>query len=336
MPDRAPRYGTFLKADRLLIKTPAVPLTCQVRNAEWPRQSLFDLLVTETKRAYWRCPSRRLQLGAMNEWVQPCGRRDFLRRAGEFVVALHLPGLRSVHGQFTDPGGKSAKQDIAARFSHIRLQTHRLEELQEFYSKTIGLPIVADTARSVTFRAGASAIEFVQTDDGFEPFYHFAFTIPENKFHLGKEWLKSRCPLLRFPDGTDEVFFEGWNAHATYFHDPAHNIVEFIARHTLANAAPGPFGLDDILCTSEIGLVTRDQEATSKAITAAFGIERYGKSYFFTGDANGVFVIPTVGRLWIPEQKQPATIFPVQVTVRSGDRPPLRFADLPYEIFTAG
>jgi len=268
----------------------------------------------------------------MNDWIQPCGRRDFLLWAGEFIVAMHLPGMRRVGAQSTSP---PANQNVVARFSHIRLQTHRLEELREFYSKTIGLPIIADTARSITFRAGASAIEFVQTDDDSEPFYHFAFNIPENKFPQGKEWLKVRCPLLRFPDGTDEVFFESWNAHATYFHDPAHNIVEFIARHTLANAAPGPFGVDDILCDSEIGLVARDQEATSKAITAAFGIEKYGTSPFFTGDANGVFIIPPVGRLWIPEQQQPATIFPVQVTIRSGDKPALRFSDLPYEIRTS-
>ncbi len=271
----------------------------------------------------------------MYDWIQPCGRRDFLRWAGEFIVAMHLPAMGRAGAQLSSAEDKADKPEVVARFSHIRLQTHRLEELREFYSKTIGLPIVADTARSMTIRAGATAIEFVQSDDGSKPFYHFAFNIPENKFALGKEWLKARCPLLRFPDGTDEIFFENWNAHATYFHDPAHNIVEFIARHTLANAAPGPFGLDDILCDSEIGLVTRDQEATSKAITNAFGINKYRNSFFATGDEHGLFIIPTVGRLWIPGEKQPAAIFPVQATIRSADKPALRFADLPYEIRTA-
>jgi len=271
----------------------------------------------------------------MYDWMQLCGRRDFLRWASEFIVTMHLPAMGRARAQLSSARDKPARPEVVARFSHLRLQTHCLEELRVFYSKTIGLPIIADAARSITFRAGASAIEFVQVDDGSKPFYHFAFNVSENKFPLGKEWLKARCPLLRFPDGTDEIFFESWNAHATYFHDPAHNIVEFIARHTLANAAPGPFGLDDILCDSEIGLVARHQEAASKAITAAFGIEKYGTSHFFTGDANGVFVIPPVGRLWIPEQKQPATIFPTQVTIRSSEKPSLTFADLPYEIRTA-
>lgn len=271
----------------------------------------------------------------MYDWMQRCGRRDFLRWAGEFIVAMHLPAMGCARRQFTTPEDKAAKPEVAARFSHLRLQTHCLEELRAFYSKTIGLPIIAGTARSITFRAGASAIEFVQVDDGSKPFYHFAFNIPENKFSLGKEWLKARCPLLRFPDGTDEIFFENWNAHATYFHDPGHNIVEFIARHTLANGASGPFGLDDILCDSEIGLVARDQEATSKAITRAFGINKYKNSFFATGDEYGLFIIPTVNRLWIPEEKQPATIFPTQVTIHSSEKSPLKFDDLPYDIRTA-
>lgn len=272
----------------------------------------------------------------MNKWIQPCDRRDFLRWTGEFVVALHSMGMGCVRAQLPGPKDKSSDGQIDARFSHIRLQTHRLADLREFYSKTIGLPIVVDSAQSITFRAGASAIEFTQTDDGTKPFYHFAFNIPENKFNLGKEWLKARCPLLRFPDGTDQIFFESWNAHATYFHDPADNIVEFIARHTLENAAPGPFGVDDILCDSEIGLVAHNPEATSKAITAAFGINRYKNSFFATGDEHGLFIIPAVGRPWIPEEKQPAMIFPVHVSLRGAENPPLRSPDLPYEIRTAG
>lgn len=271
----------------------------------------------------------------MYDWMRRCGRRDFLRWAGEFIVATHLPAMGCARARFTSPEDKPAKPEVAARFSHLRLRTHCLEELRAFYSKTIGFPIIADSARSTTFRTGASAIEFVQTDDGSKPFYHFAFNIPENKFSLGKEWLKARCPLLRFPDGTDEIFFQNWNAHATYFHDPAHNIVEFIARHTLANAAGGPFGLDDILCDSEIGLVARDQQATSTAITSAFGINKYKNSFFDTGDEHGLFIIPTVGYPWIPERKQPAAIFPTQVTVRVSEKRPFRFDDLPYEILTA-
>ncbi len=68
----------------------------------------------------------------------------------------------------------------------------------------------------------------------------FAFNIPENQFREAKAWLASRVEIAR-PNGSDEIFYDDWNAHAVYFPDPGGNLVEFIARHNLPDRSEREF-----------------------------------------------------------------------------------------------
>src|SRR6266851_6007468 len=137
----------------------------------------------------------------------------------------------------------------------LRLHTHRLADLRKFYHNVFDLPIKEEGKTSLTIQAGSTLLTFEQTEDkDSRPFYHFAFNIPENMLPKAKVWLTKRTPLIT--RGTeDEYHFREWNAHAVYFWDPAENIVEFIARHNLANAKEGEFKSEDVLSASEIGLV---------------------------------------------------------------------------------
>jgi hypothetical protein len=233
-------------------------------------------------------------------------------------------------------GASTAPDAGQVRFAAMRLQATRLEEMRSFYHQTLGLPVEADTENSLSIRFGRTVIEFQGTSEkSSNPFYHFAFNIPENQFAEAKAWLAKRCTLLRDSTGADELFFSKWNAHAVYFADPAGNIGELIARHTLANAASGTFDEGNILYASEIGLVAHDPNAFGTQLGAHFGLP--GGGSMFVGDPSGYFVLPPVDRLWIPEERQKATIFPAEVTLAiNNEITEYCPKDLPYVIRTAG
>ena len=71
------------------------------------------------------------------------------------------------------------------------------------------------------------------------------------------------------------VDFSHWNAHSVFFYDPAGNVVEYIARHDLKNAAPGGFGSADILYASEIAWIVDDVAATASTLKKVVGIDQY-------------------------------------------------------------
>jgi catechol-2,3-dioxygenase len=209
----------------------------------------------------------------------------------------------------------------------ITLRTSRLDEQRAFYARTLGLPLVREDRRSMIFRAGHSELEFVneRTEPAEEaresPRYHFAFNIPENRLDDAKAWLEQRTELLNHrPSGGPVVYFPAWNAHAMYFADPAGNILEFIARHTLGNASDHPFGSGDLLCVSEIGVVTDRIQAAADRIRADLGLREYlGASPGFMpiGDEHGLFIVVETGRMWMPTDDVPAAKAQTAVVVEA-------------------
>lgn len=255
-------------------------------------------------------------------------RREFLRTAAGAAVFAWHSGL----GGETMPTRNHDEAPQQGRIKFIRLSATRLEEMRRFYGTLLGLPIHGETKDSLTIRFGRTLIAFDEVPETQDPFYHFAFNIPENKFTSAKKWLGQRCPLLRDSEtGADELFFEKWNAHAVYFQDPSGNIGELIARHTLPGTTRGDFDVEDILYASEIGLVSPNPAELVEAIAREFGLKPY-LSTFFMGDERGMFVLPTVDRPWIPERRQKAAIFPAEIELAGYSGKELRLPALPYVI----
>jgi catechol 2,3-dioxygenase-like lactoylglutathione lyase family enzyme len=256
-------------------------------------------------------------------------RRSFLRTASAFATVLAWHPASDAVG--APPAASNNKVHGSPRFRHLQLQAKNLEELRTFYTKTLGVPLRADTENSFTLAFGQTLIEFQRAPGEQDPFYHFAFNIPENKFRQAKDWLRSRCPLLKDNlSGADELYFRNWNSHATYFQDPSGNIAELIARHTLPNASDGEFGAHDILYVSEIGLVAAEPDQLVTGIDHAFGLKPYLGDKFFVGDEYGLFVLPRVGRPWIPERRQQAGVFPARVTMTGDGKKEFNAPGLPY------
>ena len=199
----------------------------------------------------------------------------------------------------------------------LDLETAGLSTERAFYTQTLGLPLRHATADSFTVQAGTTALTFRSASQR-PVLYHFAFTIPVNKWKQARIWLEARTTLLE-GEGEDEFENVRVRTRNYYFPDPAGNILEFIAREDLPAKVGEDFGPEDVLHISEIGLVVDDVPDVVKQLKTRLGIEVYRDSSFEDfaqiGDINGVLVLVKQGRLWAPDEQQPAVVSPVRVTM---------------------
>src|SRR5258708_11611611 len=138
----------------------------------------------------------------------------------------------------------------------VQLQTNHLSALNNFYKEVLELTTGHSDKKSIVVTAGKSKLIFEETDADVNPFYHFAFNIPSNKFEEAFEWMKQKVELLWLEDYKSYIAdFVNWHAKSFYFTDPAGNILELIARFDLNDIADEKFSSTHIRNISEIGLV---------------------------------------------------------------------------------
>ncbi|WP_273833981.1 VOC family protein [Guptibacillus sedimenti] len=189
--------------------------------------------------------------------------------------------------------------------SEVILRTNDLEKMKEFYTETLGLSLIKNNKEDFQIAVGSSQLTFTSRDVEGEPFYHFAFNIPSNKFKEAKAWVKS-IVKLNYEDGNDEVDFSYLPAKSIYFYDPVGNIVEFISRHSISRAEVGPFSQHSIQNISEISLTVEEPIKIGKklidiGIKERDNCELSDSSLNFMGDkSNGIFLLLNKpGRRWI-------------------------------------
>lgn len=198
----------------------------------------------------------------------------------------------------------------------LSLRTHRLAEVSDFYAQVLGLPVSAQGGSQITLQCGSSTLQFLE---GEAAYYHFAFNISPDQLHRAADWLREKgIPLLPM-DGQDIVPFPNWEAEAIYFHDPAGNIVEFIARHRLPRSGRAIFDMDDLLSISEIGLPTHHFLEVKSLMETQLGLSIFGNpSAIFAalGDDHGLWIlVDAAEKCWIPNM-EPALPFPLEATVQ--------------------
>lgn len=204
------------------------------------------------------------------------------------------------------------------RIHELELLTADLAAQHGFYAELLGLAVAEQSADTLTLAVGATRLTFRQAPPGWHDVYHFAFTIPENRFDEAKVWLEERTALRPDTTGRDTFHFENWNADAVYFTDAAGNIGELIARHTLASATDHPFTPRDMRAVSEIGLATDDVPATVAMLCADLSLAPYGApgdEFAAVGDAEGLLIVVRRGRLWFSEPGMPAAALPTRVAI---------------------
>jgi hypothetical protein len=165
----------------------------------------------------------------------------------------------------------------------LRAPAHVLPDLREFYE---GI----DT--------GETELEFAAGEG--EPFYHFAFLAPPERFD-------------ELAAGEEVFDFDNWNARAFYFHDPAGNIVEVIAHE----------GLEVPLGLSELGLVGDTRAMASELASIGLGLwdgtlDEEGR-LAFVGERGRTLILAPLGRGWMPTDR-PSERHPVEAEI-SGTTP---------------
>ena len=207
----------------------------------------------------------------------------------------------------------------------VTLCAEDLGALRAFYGDRLGLPVALhDRGERLAVTVGSSQIVF-QHEAGFAGRYHFAFNTPENRLAAAMAFLRARGAALIAASHGESLFeFGSWDAHALYFYDVAGNIAECIARHELANTSPTPAGLPfspaELQCVSEIGLPVDTVAALAVMLSEALGIGAYRESspeFMPLGDADGLLILVSAGRVWFPDTGIAAETLPVQAVICS-------------------
>ncbi len=271
-------------------------------------------------------------------------RRLLLGAAGALVAALHGRGGRLAAAEAA-PAAAARRESRIAELELVSAAP--LPAMRAFYGDSLGLP-VEERPGELTVTAGSSRLTFrpagpdqAGPDQG-GAFYHFAFNIPENKIAAARAWQIERTPLIapwetlrdpRFPD--DVVHFRHWDAHSVFFWDPAGNLLEHIARHTLDNAAEGPFTSADLLCASEIGLIVDDVATTAATLRETFGLADYreaSEQFTAVGDEHGLLLVMRRGRELGFGEGKTSGIFPTAAAIRAARPAAIALPGYPYRI----
>jgi hypothetical protein len=204
------------------------------------------------------------------------------------------------------------------QISKLILHTTNVAEIQKFYGR-LGFPILLSNDDEVRVQVGETVLTFQHSDE--EAFYHFALNIPANQLIQSISWLKSRqVPVLTHQGHEVVRFGTPFDADACYFHDPAGNIVELIARHRLSALTRFEFSAESIQCVSEIGLPTQNVRALSLSLCSAFGQDVFvgedSDEFTAVGDDVGLFIVVKKDWEWLPTGRA-AKMFPLIVVLSS-------------------
>jgi catechol 2,3-dioxygenase-like lactoylglutathione lyase family enzyme len=205
------------------------------------------------------------------------------------------------------------------RFSEVHLLSPlgSLPALEDFYIARLGLATCSE--EGLCIKLGETRLRF-DTGSG-EPFYHFAFLVPGNRFAEALRWIDERAELLPDRESGDVVFeSDDWAASACYFHDPAGNIVELIAHRGMEESSvEGSFAAAEIVGLSELGLVGNKAEL-AVLLRSELGVEQWDGDLVaethlaFVGEKARTFILAAEGRGWVPTRR-PAEAHAVEVVV---------------------
>lgn len=194
------------------------------------------------------------------------------------------------------------------KITNLTLEATHLDTVIEFYQNTLGLPLIHQTEKEVTFRAGATELTFKKTENSVAP-YHFAFNIATNHLAQAIVWAKENSiELLPSPKNEIITHFDTWLAQSIYFWDKNGNLLEFIAREDVQLEKEVAFIPSEILNISEIGLVVENPIQTAEAINAQIGTVFFDKTtplpeFCAIGDDEGLLVLVSPIRNWYPTQQ---------------------------------
>ena len=215
--------------------------------------------------------------------------------------------------------------------------------MRRYYEQTLELKATT-TEDKLTIHAGNTLLTYTHTTQHETPWYHLAFDVPQNKLFQARDWLLKRTKLkprrpgpMSHPDYPDVASFTHWNATSVFFWDPAGNLLEYIARHTLDNDRKGPFTPDDVLHVSEIGLMVDNVKQRAAEISMATNLPDYiGANDHFhpLGDHHALVICFPTNRNWrMPDNTtRPTRPYPTDILLQRPKALEFQLPDHPFTI----
>lgn len=202
----------------------------------------------------------------------------------------------------------------------LTLQSTDILALFSFYRDVLELPVI-QSGKRISITIGETKLIFGQAQKNENPFYHFAYNIPSNKFDEALQWIKQRQELLWLEDYNGFIAdFANWHAKSFYCKDPAGNILEFIARFDLKDAVDEPFSSRLIRNISEIGIVfpVNSFDEDVNTLMTEFSLTYFDKQpplqhFRALGNDEGLFIVVPENRFWFATKNQ-SKIFHMEVT----------------------
>ena len=203
----------------------------------------------------------------------------------------------------------------------LHLRTNALAATKSFYTTLLGVPVVKESEDFISFAFGHSTLYFHQSYES-HPFYHVAFSIPNNKLQEAVLWMKNRTDILPYSENDIIADFTGWNAKAFYFHDNNENILELITHYDLHTSSTQPFSMDLVTGICEIGVTVEDVTHACNEFHTLFHLPYFPKGpqlkdFGVMGDADGMFIVSKTGRGWLPTQR-PCEKHWIKVLIENG------------------
>jgi len=192
----------------------------------------------------------------------------------------------------------------------LQMDTHRLDEMYAFYATTLGFDVLDAGADFFTVQIGFTRLTFQRSYSDMTPFYHYAFNVPSNLLSDSMRWLAEKGVEFLTDDG-ESMIDQGtyWNAHSCYFHDPAGNIAEFIARHSLESSNSAVFSITEVIGVSEIGLPVINPEKFIGELEQNFGLRILDNggypNFVGMGSDEGFLIVVDYKRPWFPKSETP-------------------------------
>ena len=202
----------------------------------------------------------------------------------------------------------------------LRLQSSNILPLFSFYEEILQMPVFR-SGSVITITAGETKLIFEEAAENENPFYHFAFNIPSNKFEEAFEWTKQKVKLLWLKDYNGFIAdFVNWHAKSFYFKDPGGNILEMISRFDLKDNADETFSVAQIRNVSEVGIVfpLKFFDEDVKAMMKEYSLDYFDKQpplehFRAIGNDKGLFIAVPENRVWFATEDE-AKICNIEVT----------------------
>ena len=194
------------------------------------------------------------------------------------------------------------------KIKELQLLTNNLDNTEAFYNTFLNVSVNHKTGKEISFFIGSTNVKFILSQVP-DPVYHMAFDIPCNKLEEAFSWLSEKVSILPVTAESKIADIKLWNAKSIYFYDNNGNLLELISRFDLNNKSETVFEASSILSVSEIGMVTDDVPALTKAITETYDISVFEKqpaqeNFTAIGDDQGLLVLVSQNRNWFPTNQK--------------------------------